>query len=169
LDYGRTAYRPPADLVEFVLTRDRTCRFPTCNRPARHCDIDHAHPWEAGGTTSARNCGALCRSDHRQKTAGNTQLDPHPDGSATWTTASGHTYHQPAVDHCPEHTARIKATRESAPERPDPWDPDASFATDNEEAAATDSVQDPVTDRTAAATVTEPDPDTSSGNDPPPF
>ncbi|MEO6715078.1 MAG: HNH endonuclease signature motif containing protein [Mycobacteriales bacterium] len=119
LDYGRTAYRPPAELADFVTARDRTCRFPTCSRAARLCDIDHAEPYDhahpdAGGATSSANCGAACRRNHRQKTAGDVLLISHPDGSATWTTKSGHTYHRPAIDHCPEHTAHLKDLRERA-------------------------------------------------------
>ena len=34
LEYGRTTYRPPRDLVEHVIARDRTCAFSTCNRAA---------------------------------------------------------------------------------------------------------------------------------------
>jgi hypothetical protein len=111
LDYGRGFYRPTAELAEFVVTRDRTCRFPTCSRPARLCDIDHAVPWGDGGTTSAHGCGALCRRNHRQKTRGGWQLHSHPDGTATFISPTGHVYRRPAVDHCPEHTAHIKALR----------------------------------------------------------
>jgi hypothetical protein len=41
LDYGTTRYLPPADLVEHVKARDRSCRFPTCAHPAETCDFDH--------------------------------------------------------------------------------------------------------------------------------
>jgi hypothetical protein len=34
VDYGRTTYRPPKDLAEHVIARDRTCRYPHCNRQA---------------------------------------------------------------------------------------------------------------------------------------
>ncbi|MDT4909717.1 MAG: hypothetical protein QOI69_2958, partial [Pseudonocardiales bacterium] len=30
IDYGRTTYRPPKDLADHVIARDRTCRFPHC-------------------------------------------------------------------------------------------------------------------------------------------
>ena len=35
LDFGRATYRPPQDLADHVITRDRTCIFPTCDLPAR--------------------------------------------------------------------------------------------------------------------------------------
>ena len=43
LDFGRTTYRPPQDLADHVITRDRTCIFPTCGLPAVACDpVTHA-------------------------------------------------------------------------------------------------------------------------------
>jgi hypothetical protein len=35
VDYGRTTYGPPAELRDFVINRDRTCQFPTCNLPRK--------------------------------------------------------------------------------------------------------------------------------------
>ncbi|MEO6712459.1 MAG: DUF222 domain-containing protein, partial [Mycobacteriales bacterium] len=169
LDVGSQTYRPPAELVEFLTARDRTCRWPTCTRPARLCDLDHAEPFDvsgrgAGGSTSAAGMGCLCRRDHGQKTAGVTRLVSHPDGSATWTTSSGHSYHRPAVDHCPEHTAHLKALRAQAA---------ADAAAGQAEAAEVDAEHadarwsDPAWVGDEAEKFTEPDPDTSSGNDPP--
>ena len=64
LDYGRETYEPPQDLQDFLIARDRTCRFPGCRQPAHLSDLDHAIPWESGGKTSADNLGALCRRHH---------------------------------------------------------------------------------------------------------
>ena len=41
LDYGRTTYRPPANLTDHVTARDRTRTFPGCRRAAKLCDLDH--------------------------------------------------------------------------------------------------------------------------------
>jgi Domain of unknown function (DUF222) len=52
LDLGHTSYKPSAGLARFVKTRDSTCIFPTCNRPAQRCDIDHSrryNPHDPGG------------------------------------------------------------------------------------------------------------------------
>lgn len=172
LDYGQSVYRPPAQLAEYLIARDRTCRFPTCARPARLCDLDHAVRFEQGGATSSANGGALCRRNHRQKTDGNTQLISHPDGSATWTTSSGHRYFRPAVDHCPEHTAYLRALREAEPEPPDPWDPespDHERQPENEDQPHRDAgPKAPARDDERTAT-TDPDPETNAGHDPPPF
>jgi len=60
LDYGRESYEPPQALVDFLIARDRTCRFPGCRQSAARADLDHAQSWESGGETSAANLGALC-------------------------------------------------------------------------------------------------------------
>jgi Domain of unknown function (DUF222) len=41
-------YRPSAALADFIRCRDLTCRFPGCDRPAEHADIDHTVPWPLG-------------------------------------------------------------------------------------------------------------------------
>lgn len=92
LDYGRERYEPPQALVDFLMARDQTCRFPGCRQPARVTDIDHAHPWEEGGETSLSNMGLLCRRHHRMKTHGGWQLVSNPDGSCNWTSPAGKKY-----------------------------------------------------------------------------
>jgi len=89
LDYGRQAYEPPQSLIDFITARDRRCRFPGCRQPSRICDIDHAIPWEEGGTTSRENLGLLCRRHHRMKTHGGWNLVSFGDGSCEWTSPKG--------------------------------------------------------------------------------
>ena len=96
LDYGRDSYQPPQDLVDFLIARDRTCRFPGCRQSAARADIDHAEPWEDGGQTSAANLGALCRRHHRMKTHGGWKLTSNADGSCDWESPDGHRYFVPA-------------------------------------------------------------------------
>jgi len=98
LDFGRESYEPPQPLVDFLLARDRTCRFPGCRAPARLADIDHAQSWESGGATSAENLGVLCRRHHRLKTHGRWQLESKSDGGCTWTSPAGKKYLVPARD-----------------------------------------------------------------------
>ena len=88
LDYGTKIYRPPADLADYVMARDRRCRFPGCNTRATHCDIDHNNP-APRGDTSARNCCCLCRRHHRLKTFGGWTVQLQPDGSCLWTSPCG--------------------------------------------------------------------------------
>ena len=96
LDYGREKYEPPQALVDFLLARDRTCRFPGCRQPASRTDIDHAHSWESGGETSLENLGLLCRRHHRLKTHGRWSLISNQDGSCEWTSPTGKKYFVPA-------------------------------------------------------------------------
>ena len=96
LDYGREKYEPPQALVDFLLARDRTCRFPGCRQPASRSDIDHAHSWESGGETKPENLGLLCRRHHRLKTHGRWALVSNSDGSCEWTSPVGKKYFVPA-------------------------------------------------------------------------
>ena len=96
LDYGRETYEPPQALVDFVLARDRVCRFPGCRQPGRLADIDHAESWETGGKTSAENLGLLCRRHHQLKTHGGWELKSFDDGSCEWTSPLKRKYFVPA-------------------------------------------------------------------------
>jgi hypothetical protein len=88
-------YRPSAALADFIRCRDLTCRFPGCDRPAEHADIDHTVPWPLGPTHPS-NLKLLCRIHHLLKTF---YSGPHgwrdwqePDGTVIWTSPTGHTY-----------------------------------------------------------------------------
>ena len=96
LDYGRETYQPPQALIDFLIARDRTCRFPGCRRSAALSDLDHAQSWEEGGTTSLDNLGALCRRHHQLKTHGGWSIESRADGSCTWTSPLGKIYQTPA-------------------------------------------------------------------------
>ena len=96
LDFGRESYEPPQALIDFLIARDRTCRFPGCRHSAARADLDHAKSWESGGETSAANLGALCRRHHRLKTHGGWKLKSHSDGACTWTSPLGKIYEVPA-------------------------------------------------------------------------
>ncbi len=96
LDFGREKYTPPQELVDFLLARDRVCRFPGCRRTGQSTDIDHAHSWESGGETNPANLGLLCRRHHRMKTHGGWSLESNPDGSCLWKSPKGKTFFVPA-------------------------------------------------------------------------
>ena len=89
LDYGRTTYRPPAALADFVRARDRYCRGPLCRQSAANCDLDHLKPWAEGGQTSEDNLNAFCGREHKLKDAPGWKIDVHPDGRLTWITPTG--------------------------------------------------------------------------------
>jgi hypothetical protein len=95
LDYGRSTYRPPADLREYVIARDQTCTFPGCLRSSRRCDLDHLTDWAHGGTTSADNLAPKC-SRHHHCTHDTDWTDTRDeDGATTWTSPTGHDYTKP--------------------------------------------------------------------------
>ena len=96
LDFGRETYMPPQALVDYLLARDRTCRFPGCRRSGALSDIDHAQSWETGGQTNPANLGLLCRRHHRMKTHGDWNLLSNPDGSCLWSSPKGKQYFVPA-------------------------------------------------------------------------
>ena len=96
LDFGRESYLPPQALRDFLIARDRRCRFPGCRRSAHLSDLDHAQSWESGGETSLQNLGALCRRHHRLKTHGGWKIESFSDGSCTWTSPAGKTFFTPA-------------------------------------------------------------------------
>jgi len=123
LDYGRSTYRPPQDLTEHVIARDRTCRFPNCNRQARHCELDHQRAWEAGGTTNATNLLALCSRHHHGKHEAPWTPNRQPDGSIKWTSPTGHTYLEPPATYPIDRTLDPPAQAEPEQNDPDPPPP----------------------------------------------
>jgi hypothetical protein len=121
LDYGRTTYHPPAGLADFVLARDRTCRFPGCRQPAHRCDIDHRLPYP-DGNTAADNLWALCRHHHRLKHETEWTVRQAVDGSFVWTSPSGHRYVvEPEALHAPRGCERLWPTEPDPPDGP-PFD-----------------------------------------------
>ncbi|MBX7451957.1 HNH endonuclease, partial [Mycolicibacterium sp. 3033] len=85
-------YRPSTALDRFVRTRDLTCRFPGCDRPATHADIDHTVPYPAGATHPA-NTKCYCRQHHLLKTFWDGWTERQtPDGRLHLISPTGHTY-----------------------------------------------------------------------------
>jgi hypothetical protein len=124
LDYGRTRYRPPQDLIDHVIARDRTCRGLGCDRPARSCQIDHTIPYPDGPTAEG-NTGPFCDRQHLFKTHGGWQVSQPTPGQFVRRTLTGHTYTKhpdpigPIIDDDREHNgARTDETIH--PEEADP-------------------------------------------------
>ena len=94
IEVSAGSYRVPAGMAEQVNARDRTCRAPGCEIPGERCDFDHTQEWRpdgAGGPTAETNLAALHRGHHNLKTGGFWDRDQTPDGTVTWTTATGRT------------------------------------------------------------------------------
>ncbi|HEY3632901.1 MAG TPA: DUF222 domain-containing protein, partial [Jatrophihabitantaceae bacterium] len=92
LEFGRKTYRPPQNLTDHVIARDKTCVFPHCRRPARHCELDHGDPWCTGGHTDADALHPLCTRHHHARHNAGWTVTRHPDGSYHWTSPTGHTH-----------------------------------------------------------------------------
>ena len=88
---AESGYRPSAALQRFIRSRDLTCRFPNCDRPAEFCDVDHTVPYPLGPTHPS-NLKCLCRKHHLVKTCWGWQVKQLPDGTLILTAPSGHTY-----------------------------------------------------------------------------
>jgi hypothetical protein len=95
LDVGRRTPVVPSSMRRAVIARDRTCRFPGCDRPQAWCDAHHVRHWARGGETSLANLVLLCRRHHRSVHSGRFGLamvegEPRftrPDGSRLETRA----------------------------------------------------------------------------------
>jgi hypothetical protein len=93
-----TKYRPSKAMKRFLRYRDGTCRFPGCNRAAKHCDIDHTRAAEFGGPTECDNLSHLCRKHHRLKHQTTWQVTQTGAGRLEWTSPGNRTYAtEPAV------------------------------------------------------------------------
>jgi hypothetical protein len=57
----------PSGLAQFLAVRDRSCRTPYCDAPARH--RDHVQPWAEGGRTTVENGQGLCEACNQTKEA----------------------------------------------------------------------------------------------------
>jgi hypothetical protein len=92
LDIGEQRYRPSQRLRDYVNARDDTCAFPTCSQPGYRCDYEHITAFGRGGKTCRRNGALACRRHNNCKINTGWAYLLNPDGSFTWTTATGHSY-----------------------------------------------------------------------------
>jgi hypothetical protein len=67
LEIGRTSYRIPKTLRQWLRLRDGKCPFPGCNSQSLDNDADHLLAWADGGTTGISNLGQPCPKHHRLK------------------------------------------------------------------------------------------------------
>jgi hypothetical protein len=97
---GRETPTVSRELKLKARSRDGTCRFPGCARPARRSQVHHIHHWIDGGPTELWNLVALCKPHHdRHHVDG--EYDIHrtsdgdlrflrPDGTELGTATGGH-------------------------------------------------------------------------------
>jgi hypothetical protein len=89
LHIGRKARRISKPLWRALVSRDRTCQFPGCQR-TRHLQAHHVEHWAGGGETTPDNLVLLCTAHHWAVHEGGVRVQgrvPHglvfhrPDGS----------------------------------------------------------------------------------------
>ena len=112
-DRAEVQHDPSTCLSRLVDLRDRRCSGPGCSATRTH--RDHAEPWPAG-PTAAWNLQRLSARCHRAEHTDWT-LHRHPDGSVTWHSPRGRTYHRP-----PPHTPppKVDPQTPAPPRRPPP-------------------------------------------------
>jgi len=91
VDTDEPQHDPSARLARLIDIRDVRCAGPGCS--SRRTERDHLIRYPHG-PTSARNLGLLSARCHHAKHDGWT-LTRHPDGSVTWQSPLGRTYHRP--------------------------------------------------------------------------
>ncbi|MGN8130041.1 DUF222 domain-containing protein [Paenarthrobacter sp. 22069] len=93
LEIGRTRYRLPETIKQWIRMRDRRCTFPGCSNHTPDNDIDHGTAWEDGGSTGISNLAQLCHKHHRLKH--NSRWVPDtaaPNEPPGWTSPTGRHY-----------------------------------------------------------------------------
>ena len=100
----------PTGLADFLAARDRSCRTPYCDAPARH--RDHVQPWAEGGRTTVENGQGLCEACNQTKEATGwsaqvTDTDPH---EVETTTPTGHRHRSraPGLPPARQHRNRLE-------------------------------------------------------------
>jgi hypothetical protein len=95
IDISADSYRPPAGLRDFILARDRTCRFPGCGRLAVHSEIDHIQDRAKGGPTSKDNLEGGCLRHHHLKHEAGWTVHRTDDGTTVWIAPTGRRHEKP--------------------------------------------------------------------------
>ncbi|HEU5333332.1 MAG TPA: DUF222 domain-containing protein [Actinocrinis sp.] len=85
-------YRVGAALARHIRALYRTCTFPGCGMAAQRCDLDHMHPFGAGGCTCEENLHPACRKHHNEKTAGKWRTKGEGENTVWISTATGRPY-----------------------------------------------------------------------------
>ncbi|WP_166785542.1 HNH endonuclease signature motif containing protein [Cryobacterium cryoconiti] len=118
LSVGRDRYKVPKDLKRLLRVRDKTCRFPGCNKSAAHCDLDHSVDWQFDGVTAHDNLAHLCRACHALKSETGWRVVHLGDGLLEWTSPTGRTFvSEPATI---IHSASTAAKPATPPAEPEP-------------------------------------------------
>ena len=83
IDVGRSRRVVSAPARKALEARDRHCRWPGCDRPAKWSAAHHVVHWIHGGVTDLNNLVLLCHRHHRMVHEGGWQLVKSEDGIVT--------------------------------------------------------------------------------------
>ncbi|WP_160668485.1 HNH endonuclease signature motif containing protein [Pseudarthrobacter sp. ATCC 49987] len=104
LEIGRSSYRVPTAVRQWLRLRDGKCPFPGCNNQSLDNDADHLLAWADGGTTGISNLGQPCRKHHGLKhSSAWTPAGASKDAPPGWTSPSGRHYPSEQQDWEPPH------------------------------------------------------------------
>jgi len=93
LEIGRTSYRIPKTLRQWLRLRDGKCPFPGCNNHSLDNDADHLLAWAHGGSTGISNLGQPCPKHHRLRhTTAWTPTGASANDPPGWTSPTGRNY-----------------------------------------------------------------------------
>jgi hypothetical protein len=99
LEIGRTSYRIPAHMRQWIRLRDGKCPFPGCTNQSLDNEADHVVAWHEGGVTGVSNLGQPCRKHHRLRhTTGWKPADASRDSPPGWVAPSGRRYLSESCD-----------------------------------------------------------------------
>lgn len=156
-------YIPTAVLAWFIRCRDMTCRFPGCDEPAQHCDIDHTIAYPAG-PTQASNLKCLCRKHHLLKTFWGWHDEQWSDGRVVWCSPDGQSY----TTHPGSRLLFPSLCRPTAPvivsDKPDTKAPDRTLAMPRRKATRTHNRTQAINDERARNRQQRQDPENDRGD-----
>ncbi|RNL51806.1 HNH endonuclease signature motif containing protein [Arthrobacter oryzae] len=93
LEIGRTSYRVPKAMRQWLRLRDGRCPFPGCSNHSLDNEADHLLAWSDGGGTGIANLGQPCRKHHRLKhTTPWRPVGATKDQPPCWISPSGRSY-----------------------------------------------------------------------------
>jgi hypothetical protein len=104
LEIGRTSYRVPKTMRQWLRLRDGRCPFPGCNNHSLDNEADHLLAWSEGGGTGITNLGQPCRRHHRLKhTTAWRPVNATRDHPPGWISPAGRSYPSEQQDWEPPH------------------------------------------------------------------
>ncbi|MFE4227925.1 DUF222 domain-containing protein [Arthrobacter sp. NPDC056886] len=93
LEIGRTSYRVPKAMRQWLRLRDGRCSFPGCNNHSLDNEADHLLAWSDGGGTGVTNLGQPCRRHHRLRhTTAWRPVGATRDQPPGWISPAGRSY-----------------------------------------------------------------------------